>query len=154
MSTIDIDLRGAFYDASEHDNPVMALLRPPYLFMLPRSTLLFRCAGTPLRFLTGSSPPQRCSATRVSRSSPLSSERERRRRLSGRIRRVRRLERRLGGGGLALVCLAGVVGVSAMILPGISGSLLLIILGQYTRCRRPSVSLSTRSSRSLLAAEP
>lgn len=36
-------------------------------------------------------------------------------------------------GGLALVFFAGMVGVSAMILPGISGSLLLIILGQYTR---------------------
>lgn len=35
--------------------------------------------------------------------------------------------------GLALVFLAGMIGVSAMILPGISGSLLLIILGQYTR---------------------
>ncbi|KOX92240.1 DUF368 domain-containing protein [Haloarcula rubripromontorii] len=38
-----------------------------------------------------------------------------------------------GGGGLALVFFAGMIGVSAMILPGISGSLLLIILGQYTR---------------------
>jgi len=37
------------------------------------------------------------------------------------------------GGGIALVFLAGMIGVSAMILPGISGSLLLIILGQYTR---------------------
>jgi putative membrane protein len=37
------------------------------------------------------------------------------------------------GGGLALVFFAGMIGVSAMILPGISGSLLLIILGQYTR---------------------
>ncbi|MEF8828289.1 MAG: DUF368 domain-containing protein [Haloarcula sp.] len=37
------------------------------------------------------------------------------------------------GSGLALVFFAGMVGVSAMILPGISGSLLLIILGQYTR---------------------
>ncbi|WP_336338138.1 DUF368 domain-containing protein [Haloarcula brevis] len=37
------------------------------------------------------------------------------------------------GGGLALVFVAGMIGVSAMILPGISGSLLLIILGQYTR---------------------
>ncbi len=39
----------------------------------------------------------------------------------------------LASGGLALVFLAGIVGVSAMILPGISGSLLLVILGQYTR---------------------
>ncbi len=39
----------------------------------------------------------------------------------------------LASGGLVLVFLAGVVGVSAMILPGISGSLLLVILGQYTR---------------------
>ncbi|MDS0222525.1 DUF368 domain-containing protein [Haloarcula sp. S1AR25-5A] len=38
-----------------------------------------------------------------------------------------------GGGGLALVFVAGMIGVSAMILPGISGSLLLVILGQYTR---------------------
>ncbi|MDT3434887.1 DUF368 domain-containing protein [Haloarcula sp. 1CSR25-25] len=37
------------------------------------------------------------------------------------------------GSGLALVFFAGMIGVSAMILPGISGSLLLIILGQYTR---------------------
>ena len=36
-------------------------------------------------------------------------------------------------GGLAVVFLAGAVAVSAMILPGISGSLLLVILGQYTR---------------------
>lgn len=36
-------------------------------------------------------------------------------------------------GGLLLVFVAGMIGVSAMILPGISGSLLLIILGQYTR---------------------
>ncbi|WP_336000663.1 DUF368 domain-containing protein [Halorientalis halophila] len=39
----------------------------------------------------------------------------------------------LVGGGLAIVFLAGMVAVSAMILPGISGSLLLVILGQYTR---------------------
>ncbi|MFC7248348.1 DUF368 domain-containing protein [Halomicroarcula sp. GCM10025324] len=39
----------------------------------------------------------------------------------------------LDGGGLLVVFLAGAVGVSAMILPGISGSLLLVILGQYTR---------------------
>lgn len=39
----------------------------------------------------------------------------------------------LASGGLPLVFLAGIVGVSAMILPGISGSLLLVILGQYTR---------------------
>lgn len=39
----------------------------------------------------------------------------------------------LEGGGLPVVFLAGAVAVSAMILPGISGSLLLIILGQYTR---------------------
>jgi putative membrane protein len=39
----------------------------------------------------------------------------------------------LSGGGLLLVFVGGVVGVSAMILPGISGSLLLVILGQYTR---------------------
>ncbi|MFC6732387.1 DUF368 domain-containing protein [Haladaptatus sp. GCM10025893] len=39
----------------------------------------------------------------------------------------------LGGGGLGTVFIAGAVAVSAMILPGISGSLLLVILGQYTR---------------------
>lgn len=39
----------------------------------------------------------------------------------------------LGGGGLAVVFLAGAVAVSAMILPGISGSLLLVILSQYER---------------------
>jgi len=37
------------------------------------------------------------------------------------------------GGGLVFVFIAGMIGVSAMILPGISGSLLLIILGQYDR---------------------
>jgi putative membrane protein len=36
-------------------------------------------------------------------------------------------------GGLPVVFLAGAIAVSAMILPGISGSLLLVILGQYTR---------------------
>jgi putative membrane protein len=39
----------------------------------------------------------------------------------------------LEGGGLLVVFIAGAVAVSAMILPGISGSLLLVILGQYTR---------------------
>jgi len=39
----------------------------------------------------------------------------------------------LEGGGLPVVFVAGAVAVSAMILPGISGSLLLVILGQYTR---------------------
>jgi putative membrane protein len=39
----------------------------------------------------------------------------------------------LASDGLPLVFLAGMVAVSAMILPGISGSLLLVILGQYTR---------------------
>ncbi|WP_324758842.1 DUF368 domain-containing protein [Haloarcula sp. GH36] len=39
----------------------------------------------------------------------------------------------LEGGGLLLVFVAGAIAVSAMILPGISGSLLLVILGQYTR---------------------
>ncbi|WP_135304078.1 DUF368 domain-containing protein [Haloarcula amylovorans] len=39
----------------------------------------------------------------------------------------------LEGGGLPLIFVAGAIGVSAMILPGISGSLLLVILGQYTR---------------------
>jgi putative membrane protein len=39
----------------------------------------------------------------------------------------------LEGGGLIVVFIAGTVAVSAMILPGISGSLLLVILGQYTR---------------------
>ncbi|MFC7140625.1 DUF368 domain-containing protein [Halosimplex aquaticum] len=38
----------------------------------------------------------------------------------------------LGTGGLPTVFLAGSVAVSAMILPGLSGSLLLVILGQYT----------------------
>jgi len=38
----------------------------------------------------------------------------------------------LGTGGLATVFVAGAIGVSAMILPGLSGSLLLVILGQYT----------------------
>ena len=37
----------------------------------------------------------------------------------------------LESGGLTVVFIAGAVAVSAMILPGISGSLLLIILGQY-----------------------
>ena len=37
----------------------------------------------------------------------------------------------LEGSGLVVVFVAGAVAVSAMILPGISGSLLLIILGQY-----------------------
>ncbi|MFA9516094.1 DUF368 domain-containing protein [Halopenitus sp. H-Gu1] len=36
-------------------------------------------------------------------------------------------------GGLAIVFLAGMIAVSAMVLPGISGSLLLVILGQYER---------------------
>jgi len=39
----------------------------------------------------------------------------------------------LSGGGLPVVFFAGAVAVSAMILPGISGSLLLVILSQYTR---------------------
>ena len=38
----------------------------------------------------------------------------------------------LADGGLALVFVAGAVAVSAMILPGISGSLMLVVLGQYT----------------------
>jgi len=38
----------------------------------------------------------------------------------------------LRSGGLVVVFLSGTVAVSAMILPGVSGSLLLIILGQYT----------------------
>ncbi|WP_324662677.1 DUF368 domain-containing protein [Haloarcula sediminis] len=38
----------------------------------------------------------------------------------------------LESGGLAVIFVAGAVAVSAMILPGISGSLLLVILGQYT----------------------
>ncbi len=38
----------------------------------------------------------------------------------------------LESGGLVVVFVAGAVAVSAMILPGISGSLLLVILGQYT----------------------
>jgi putative membrane protein len=37
----------------------------------------------------------------------------------------------LAGGGLPLIFIAGAVAVSAMILPGVSGSLLLLILGQY-----------------------
>jgi putative membrane protein len=37
----------------------------------------------------------------------------------------------LAGGGLPLIFLAGAIAVSAMILPGVSGSLLLLILGQY-----------------------
>ncbi|WP_247006470.1 DUF368 domain-containing protein [Halorientalis litorea] len=37
------------------------------------------------------------------------------------------------GGDLPVVFVAGAIAVSAMILPGISGSLLLVILGQYTR---------------------
>jgi len=37
----------------------------------------------------------------------------------------------LADGGLLLVFLAGAIAVSAMILPGVSGSLLLLILGQY-----------------------
>jgi putative membrane protein len=39
----------------------------------------------------------------------------------------------LSGGGLAVVFVAGAVAVSAMVLPGISGSLLLVVLSQYTR---------------------
>lgn len=39
----------------------------------------------------------------------------------------------LGTDGLAVVFVAGTVAVSAMILPGISGSLFLVILGQYER---------------------
>lgn len=39
----------------------------------------------------------------------------------------------LESGSLFVVFVAGAVAVSAMILPGISGSLLLVILGQYTR---------------------
>ena len=38
----------------------------------------------------------------------------------------------LDGGGPIVVFVAGAVAVSAMVLPGISGSLLLVILGQYT----------------------
>lgn len=37
------------------------------------------------------------------------------------------------GGGFIVIFVAGAIAVSAMILPGISGSLLLVILGQYTR---------------------
>jgi putative membrane protein len=37
------------------------------------------------------------------------------------------------GGGLGVVFVAGAIAVSAMVLPGISGSLLLVILGQYER---------------------
>jgi putative membrane protein len=44
------------------------------------------------------------------------------------------------GGGVATTVLAGAVAVSAMLLPGLSGSLLLIVLGQYERM---VVSLST-----------
>lgn len=39
----------------------------------------------------------------------------------------------LEGGGLIVFFASGAVAVSAMILPGVSGSLLLVILGQYTR---------------------
>ncbi len=39
----------------------------------------------------------------------------------------------LEGGGLLVVFVSGAIAVSAMILPGISGSLLLVILGQYVR---------------------
>ncbi|WP_424016574.1 DUF368 domain-containing protein [Halorientalis pallida] len=39
----------------------------------------------------------------------------------------------LFGGGLPLVFVAGTVAVSAMILPGLSGSLILVILGQHAR---------------------
>jgi len=39
----------------------------------------------------------------------------------------------LAGGGLLVVFGAGALAVSAMILPGVSGSLLLVILSQYTR---------------------
>ncbi|MFB6224720.1 MAG: ABC transporter permease [Haloarcula sp.] len=39
MSTIE-SLRTVFSDASESSNPLMALLRPPYLFMLPLAVLL------------------------------------------------------------------------------------------------------------------
>jgi len=39
----------------------------------------------------------------------------------------------LASGGLGIVFVGGMIAVSAMILPGISGSLLLVILGQYTR---------------------
>jgi putative membrane protein len=38
----------------------------------------------------------------------------------------------LSGNGYAVIFIAGAVAVSAMILPGLSGSLLLVILGQYT----------------------
>ena len=38
----------------------------------------------------------------------------------------------LDGGGPVVIFIAGAVAVSAMVLPGISGSLLLVILGQYT----------------------
>jgi putative membrane protein len=38
-----------------------------------------------------------------------------------------------GSANLAVVFVAGAIGVSAMILPGISGSLLLVIVGQYDR---------------------
>ena len=41
-------------------------------------------------------------------------------------------ESALGSGGTPVVFLAGAVAVSAMILPGLSGSLILVILGQYT----------------------
>jgi putative membrane protein len=39
----------------------------------------------------------------------------------------------LFGGGLPLVFVAGTIAVSAMILPGLSGSLILVILGQHAR---------------------
>ncbi|MDY7082042.1 MAG: DUF368 domain-containing protein [Halobacteria archaeon] len=39
----------------------------------------------------------------------------------------------LRGGGIIVIFVSGAIAVSAMILPGISGSLLLVILGQYTR---------------------
>jgi putative membrane protein len=50
----------------------------------------------------------------------------------------------LGGRGLALTFVAGAIAVSAMILPGISGSLMLVILGQYTFM---SATLSTFTDR-------
>ncbi|MFB6140875.1 MAG: DUF368 domain-containing protein [Halosimplex sp.] len=43
-----------------------------------------------------------------------------------------RSEALLSGGGTLVIFVAGAVAVSAMILPGLSGSLLLVILGQYT----------------------
>ncbi|MCX2818925.1 DUF368 domain-containing protein [Haladaptatus sp. F3-133] len=39
----------------------------------------------------------------------------------------------LSAGGLLVVFASGAIAVSAMILPGVSGSLLLVVLGQYTR---------------------